>query len=78
MGVDDKQEGIEDPEEAEEGRAVEITCMVPFSDMLNHRAPNQTRWYFDEEKNRYVVEALENIPKGAEISRSYGTPLDNH
>jgi hypothetical protein len=74
-----KEENLDDLDQSEEiDQEVEVTCMVPFADMLNHRAPSQTKWYFDEEKRRYVVEAMENIPKGAEITRSYGTPLDNH
>ena len=45
--------------------------MIPFADMINHRNPKQNMFYFDEERKGFVMKALMNIPKGAEVTISY-------
>ena len=47
-------------------------ALVPFADLLNHRRPRQTQWFFDDEKNSFVVQAVEEIGEGQEIFDSYG------
>ena len=51
---------------------VKTDALVPFADLLNHRRPRQTQWYYDDTKNAFVVQAIENINSGQEIFDSYG------
>ena len=46
--------------------------LCPLADMLNHKRPRQTQWYFSDEYNSFVIQALEDIPKGNEVFDSYG------
>lgn len=40
-------------------------ALVPIADMLNHKIPKVTSWYFSDEKKGFVVQnAEEEIPKG--------------
>jgi len=50
----------------------EFTGLVPFADMLNHDLPKQTKWYYDKEKSKFIVEALKDISGGSEVCTSYG------
>ena len=47
-------------------------ALVPFADLLNHRRPRQTQWFFDDEKDAFIVQAVEDINIGQEIFDSYG------
>jgi histone-lysine N-methyltransferase SETD3 len=47
-------------------------CFCPLADMLNHRRPRQTQWYFCDELNSFVIQAMEEINKDDEIFDSYG------
>lgn len=40
--------------------------------MLNHKRPKQTNWSYSDEKQGFVIEANENIPKGEVVYDSYG------
>ena len=46
--------------------------LVPLSDMLNHRCPQQTSWEYKEEYKAFVIDTKESIPRGDEIYDSYG------
>ena len=46
--------------------------LVPFADMLNHKRPKQTQWYYDDNLESFVIQAIENIKEGKEIFDSYG------
>ena len=46
-------------------------CMIPYADMLNHQAPSQCKWYYDDKKKCYSLEALEDIAFGHPITASY-------
>lgn len=48
------------------------TCLIPYADMLNHRSTEQVKWFYDEEQKGFVIKALEDIPKGAEVYDTYG------
>jgi histone-lysine N-methyltransferase SETD3 len=40
-------------------------ALVPIADMLNHKTPKLTTWYFSDEKRGFVVQnAHQEIPKG--------------
>mmetsp|Transcript_15397 Transcript_15397/g.15375 ORF Transcript_15397/g.15375 Transcript_15397/m.15375 type:complete len:490 (+) Transcript_15397:259-1728(+) len=45
---------------------------VPLADMLNHRRPRQTTWSYEESKNGFIIEAMEDIERGIEVLDSYG------
>jgi histone-lysine N-methyltransferase SETD3 len=47
-------------------------ALVPFADLLNHRRPRQTQWFYDDNKNAFIVQAIEEINPGQEIFDSYG------
>ncbi len=46
--------------------------LVPYADLLNHKRPRQTQWYFDDKINSFVIQATEDIMVGKEIYDSYG------
>ena len=37
---------------------------VAYADMLNHRRPRQTTWTYSDEKGGFIIEAMEDIPRG--------------
>jgi histone-lysine N-methyltransferase SETD3 len=46
--------------------------LAPFADLLNHKRPRQTQWYYDDNLESFVIQATEDIPEGSEIFDSYG------
>ena len=46
--------------------------LVPFADLLNHKRPKQTQWYYDDKLESFVVQSIQNIKEGCEIFDSYG------
>jgi len=46
--------------------------LAPFADLLNHKRPRQTQWYYDDNLQSFVIQATENIKEGSEIFDSYG------
>ena len=46
--------------------------MAPFADMLNHKLPKQTSWNYIDSEEGFVIEAIEDLPKGVEVFDSYG------
>ena len=46
--------------------------LVPYADLLNHKRPRQTQWYYDDKINSFVIQATEDILLGKEIFDSYG------
>ena len=51
---------------------VKTDALVPFADMLNHHRPPQTSWTFDNVKEGFSIQALDDIPRGAAVLDSYG------
>lgn len=51
---------------------VKTDGFVPYADMLNHRRPRQTTWYYSDEREGFVIEACDDIPRGAQVYDSYG------
>ena len=51
---------------------VKTDGFVPYADMLNHRRPRQTTWYYDQQKQGFVIEACDDIPRGEQVYDSYG------
>ena len=51
---------------------IKVDALVPLADMLNHSTHNQTSWYYDEQIESFVVQAIEDIKEGNEIFDSYG------
>ena len=47
------------------------TVLIPYADMLNHKFPKQTTWFYDDDTNGFRVVALEDIPKDDEVCISY-------
>jgi histone-lysine N-methyltransferase SETD3 len=40
--------------------------------MLNHKRPKQTAWYYSNEEQGFIIESLEDIPRGEQVYDSYG------
>ncbi len=43
-------------------------CFAPLADMLNHRRPRQTQWFYSDELKSFVIQAVQDIPKGEEVN----------
>ena len=54
---------------------VKTDGFVPFADMLNHKNEGscQTTWTYSDERQGFIIEAFQDIPKGHEVFNSYGT-----
>ena len=56
----------------------EVSCLVPFADMLNHKNPDkistktETSWFFDENNNGFIIKSNRKIKENREIFDSYG------
>lgn len=46
--------------------------MVPFADMANHKIPPNTKWFYDNDTNYFVVKSEDYISKGDNIFETYG------
>ena len=46
--------------------------LAPFADLLNHKRPRQTQWFYDDNLESFVIQAIEDISEGSEIFDSYG------
>ena len=54
------------------------TCLVPYFDMLNHRrSPDQTFCTYNERRQGFTIEALENIRTGSAVCYNYGRRIDS-
>lgn len=42
--------------------------LAPFADLLNHKRPRTTHWFYDERYKSFVIQSLEDIPKGLEVN----------
>ena len=42
-------------------------CFAPLADMLNHKRPRHTEWYYSDSQNSFIIQALDNIEKGQEV-----------
>lgn len=47
-------------------------AMVAYADMLNHKRPRQTGWWYDDDLKGFVIEAIEDIKRGDQVYDSYG------
>jgi histone-lysine N-methyltransferase SETD3 len=47
-------------------------CFAPLADMLNHKRPRQTQWYYSDEHKSFVIQAIQEIQQGEQIYDSYG------
>ena len=52
--------------------------LVPYADMINHEDSPNANWYFDTERiGGFSLFALQDIPKGSEITIKYGQKMSN-
>ena len=51
---------------------VKTDGFVPYADMLNHKRPRQTTWYYSDELEGFVIEACDDITRGSQVYDSYG------
>ncbi|MCQ2818149.1 MAG: SET domain-containing protein-lysine N-methyltransferase [archaeon] len=57
------------------GLTIDNVCtnvLAPFADLLNHKRPRQTQWYYDNNLNSFMISALTDISQGEEVYDSYG------
>ena len=55
----------------------QTTTMVPLADMLNHFRPAETKWYFDNKEDGYIMKSLEDLPAKTQVMDSYGPKSNN-
>ena len=53
-------------------RGKETNIQVPLADMFNTETPKNALWYYDDNRNGFIVEAYTDIKKNAQIFDSYG------
>ena len=51
---------------------VKTDCLCPLADMLNHRSPRQTQWFYSDQLNSFIIQAIQEIEIDDEIFDSYG------
>ena len=51
---------------------VDESGMIPYVDMINHSFNSNTTWYFDNNTDCFVLQAVTDITKGIEIVDDYG------
>ena len=52
------------------------TCLAPYADMFNHYVEpktnrRMTNWYYDDDEEGLIIQALRDIEKGEEVFISY-------
>ena len=50
-----------------------MNCLTPFADMLNHSRNQNTKWFFDNSINKFVLKATKFIPQNSIVTDTYGT-----
>ena len=53
-------------------QGVETNIQVPIADMFNTKHPKNALWYYEDSRNGFVVEAVNDIKKGEQLFDSYG------
>ena len=48
-----------------------------MADMVNHRLPPNTKWYYSDEEGGFILRASKAIKKNDEISLMYGEAISN-
>jgi len=56
---------------------VETMAMVPLVDMLNHKRPPQTEWYFDNNTQSFLLASTQLIAAHDELFDSYGAKCNS-
>lgn len=51
---------------------VKTDGFVPLADMLNHKRPRQTTWFYDDSRGGFIIEACDDIARGDQVYDSYG------
>lgn len=51
---------------------IKTDAFVPYADMLNHKRPRETSWYYSDERGGFIIEACEDLERGAPVHDSYG------
>lgn len=51
---------------------VKTDGFVPYADMLNHKRPRQTTWFYSDQREGFIIEACDDIPRGSQVYDSYG------
>ena len=53
--------------------------MVPYADMLNHDIKIcQTKWFYDDKRGGFCIQATDNIPRGDQIFLNYGSKSNSN
>lgn len=42
-------------------------CFAPLADMLNHRRPRQTQWFYSDLHNSFIIQSLQDINASEEV-----------
>ena len=42
-------------------------CLAPLADMLNHKRPRHTMWFYSDKHKAFIIQALEDIETEAQV-----------
>jgi len=42
-------------------------CLAPLADMLNHKRPRHTMWFYSDKHKSFIIQALEDIETEAQV-----------
>jgi histone-lysine N-methyltransferase SETD3 len=42
-------------------------CLAPLADMLNHKRPRQTQWYFSDDIKSFIIKATQDIESDEQV-----------
>jgi len=47
-------------------------CLAPLADMLNHKRPRHTLWFYSDKHRSFIIQALQEIESEEQVYDSYG------
>ena len=56
---------------------VDMLCLIPFADMMNHMRPTQAQISYSEKKNGVIIEACQDIREGEQVFCTYGAKTNS-
>ncbi len=44
-------------------------CLAPLADMLNHKRPRQTFWFYSDQHNSFIIQATQDIDSEEQVNK---------
>ncbi len=45
-------------------------CLAPLADLLNHKRPRHTLWFYSDKHRAFIIQAIKEIEGGEEVNFS--------